>query len=171
MIYCLSKIKISTIGSSLPVAIELFQVIDEYFNEKVEMCKKYDIRQLSGHFPEDLFVVLPTRVQQASQYVPQEKVLGIELIPESQLYVDVAKIPKGTSVGIFNNNSAQGNQIVTYLHSYGLEQFNYIVIPFDELTEIEVIERVGQAEVLVGPKAFEISCRNLFSHFVYTSLF
>jgi len=118
------------------------------------MCNKYDIRILSKYLPEDLFVVLPTRVEQASQYVPREKVLGIELIPESKLYVDVAKIPEGKVVGIFNNNSAQGNQIVTYLHSYGLDQFNYILIPFDELTEFEVIERVGQAEVLIGPKGF-----------------
>ena len=154
----MNNMKISTIGSSLLVAIELYQVIEIFFNDQVEICNKYDIRQLSEqlpiHLPEDLFIVLPTRVEQACKYVPREKVMGIELVPESQLYVDVAKIPEGKTVAIFNNNTAQGNQIVTYLHSYGLNQFKYMVIPFDELTDFEVMEIVGQAEVIIGPKGF-----------------
>lgn len=154
----MNNMKISTIGSSLPVAIELYQVIEIFFNDQVEICNKYDIRQLSEqlpkHLPEDLFIVLPTRVEQACKYVPREKVMGIELVPESQLYVDMAKIPEGKTVAIFNNNTAQGNQIVTYLQSYGLNQFKYMVIPFDELTDFEVMEKVGQAEVIIGPKGF-----------------
>lgn len=146
--------KISTIGSSLPVANELFRVTELFFSEKVKMCHKYDIRNLPNPLPEDLFVVLPTRVEQACQFVPQQKVLGIELIPEPQLYVDVAKIQEGKSVCIFNNNSAQGNQIASYLHSYGLNEFDYTVIPFDELTENEVKDKVHHADVLIGMYGF-----------------
>ncbi|WP_407309526.1 methyl-accepting chemotaxis protein [Desulfosporosinus sp. SB140] len=161
----MSVMKISTIGSSLLVAEELYRVTEMFFNNKVEMFNKYDIRQLPKHLPEDLFVVLPTRVEQASQFVPREKILGVELLPEPQLYVEVAKIPEGKAVGIFNNNSAQGNQIVAYLHSYGLDQFNYTVIPFDELTDSEVIERVGQVEVLIGMKGFVGSNEVLFKQY------
>lgn len=150
----MNNLRLSTIGSSLQVAKELYRIIELFFNDKVEMCNKYDIRQLPNHLPEDLFIVLPTRVEQASQFVSREKVMGMELIPEPQLYVDVAKIPEGKVVSIFNNNSAQGNQIITYLHSYGLDQINYTVIPFEELTKSEVMERVGQAEVIIGMKGF-----------------
>ncbi|MDQ7094583.1 methyl-accepting chemotaxis protein [Desulfosporosinus sp. PR] len=161
----MSMMKVSTIGSSLLVAEELYRVTKMYFNNKVELLDKYDIRQLPKHLPEDLFIVLPTRVEQASQFIPREKILGIELVPEPQLYVEVAKIPAGKTIGIFNNNSAQGNQIVTYLHSYGLDQFNYLVIPFDELTAAEVKERVGQAEALIGAKGFVGSGEVLFSQY------
>lgn len=157
--------KISTIGSSLLVAEELYRVTAMFFKNKVEMINKYDIRQLPKHLPEDLFVVLPTRVEQASQFVPREKILGVELLPEPQLYVEVAKIPEGKVVGIFNNNSAQGNQIVAYLHSHGLDQFNYTVIPFDELRDSEVIERLGQVEVLIGMKGFVGSDEVLFRQY------
>ena len=57
-------------------------------------------------------------------------------------------------MGIFNNNTAQGKQIVTYLHSYGLDQLDYRVIPFDELADTEVIEKLGQVEVLIGVNSF-----------------
>lgn len=117
------------------------------------MVNKYDVRELPNVLPEDLFVVLPTRVKQVCQYVPAEKVLGVELIPEIQLYVDVAKIPQGKSVGIFNNNLAQGNMIVSYLQSYGLN-LDYTVIPFDELSPEEVKDRLQKSEIIIGMNGF-----------------
>ena len=150
----MSIMRISTIGSSLQIAEELFQVTKMFFDHKVEMVGNYDIRRLPDRLLDDLFIVLPTRVEQASQFVAREKILGIELIPEPRLYVEAAKIPQGKAVGIFNNNTAQGKQIVTYLHSYGLDQLDYKVIPFDELADTEVIEKLGQVEVLIGVNSF-----------------
>lgn len=150
----MSVMRISTIGSSLPVANELFRVTELFFSDKVEMVNKYDIRKLPDNLTEDLFIVLPTRVEQASQYVPREKVLGVELIPEVQLYVEVAKIPKGKSVGIFNNNTAQGNKILGYIQSYGLDHLNYTVIPFDELSEDQVKELIQGNDVILGMSGF-----------------
>lgn len=150
----MSVMRISTIGSSLPVANELFRVTELFFSDKVEMVNKYDIRKLPDNLTEDLFIVLPTRVEQASQYVPREKVLGVELIPEVQLYVEVAKIPKGKSVGIFNNNTAQGNKILDYIQSYGLNHLNYTVIPFDELSEDQVKELIQGNDVILGMSGF-----------------
>ncbi|MEA4902259.1 methyl-accepting chemotaxis protein [Desulfitobacterium sp.] len=150
----MSVMRISTIGSSLPVANELFRVTELFFSDKVEMVNKYDIRKLPNNLTEDLFIVLPTRVEQASQYVPREKVLGVELIPEVQLYVEVAKIPKGKSVGIFNNNTAQGNKILGYIQSYGLNHLNYTVIPFDELSEDQVKELIQENDVILGMGGF-----------------
>lgn len=150
----MNSMKISTIGSSQPVADELYRVTALFFSDKVEMCNKYDIRQLPKNLPENLFIVLPTRVDQACQYVPRERVLGIELIPEPQLYVDVARIHEGKVVGIFNNNSAQGHQIVNYLHSYGLDQWDFMIIPFDEISDSEVEEKVRRADVLIGMQGF-----------------
>lgn len=150
----MSVMRISTIGSSLPVANELFRVTELFFSDKVEMVNKYDIRKLPDNLTEDLFIVLPTRVEQASQYVPREKVLGVELIPEVQLYVEVAKIPKGKSVGIFNNNTAQGNKILGYIQSYGLNHLNYTVIPFDELSEDQVKELIQENDVILGMGGF-----------------
>lgn len=145
--------KVSTIGSSLPVANELYRVTELFFSKSVEMVNKYDVRELPNVLPEDLFIVLPTRVKQVCQYVPAEKVLGVELIPEIQLYVDVAKIPQGKSVGIFNNNLAQGNMIVSYLQSYGLN-LDYTVIPFDELSPEEVKDRLQKSEIIIGMNGF-----------------
>lgn len=91
----MNNMKISTIGSSLPVAIELYQVIEIFFNDQVEICNKYDIRQLSEqlpiHLPEDLFIVLPTRVEQACKYVPRKKVMGIELVEIDTSILQIAE--------------------------------------------------------------------------------
>lgn len=149
----MSVMKVSTIGSSLPVANELYRVTELFFSESVEMVNKYDVRKLPNELPEDLFIVLPTRVKQVCQYVPAEKVLGVELIPEVQLYVDVAQIPTGKSVNIFNNNRAQGDMIVSYLQSYGLN-LDYTVIPFDELSPEEIKDRLRKSEIIIGMNGF-----------------
>ena len=73
----MSIMRISTIGSSLQIAEELFQVTKMFFDHKVEMVGNYDIRRLPDRLLDDLFIVLPTRVEQASQFVAREKILGI----------------------------------------------------------------------------------------------
>lgn len=60
---------------------------------------------------DDLYIVLPTRVEEASKYVAKDKIFPLELVPEELFYVKVARIPLDANVVIFNNNIAQGKII------------------------------------------------------------
>lgn len=148
------KMRISTIGSSQAVADELYRVVSLVFGDRVQMVGKFDIRTMKNYENADLYVVLPTRVEEASKHVPRSKVQGLELIPEASFYAKVAKIPAGSEVVIFNNNSSQGKKIETYLKENSVDHLNYLIVAFDEFTPAEVGKAISEAKYIVGAHAY-----------------
>ncbi len=94
------SMRVSTIGSSQTVADELFRVTTLYFGHKVQMQDKYHIKKLPVTLDDDLYIVLPTRVEEASKYVARDKIFPLELVLEETFYVKVARIPSATNVVI-----------------------------------------------------------------------
>lgn len=157
--------KVSTIGSSQTVADELFRVTALYFGHKVQMQNKYHIKKLPDSLNDDLYIVLPTRVEEASKYVARDKIFPLELVPEELFYIKVARIPSNSNVVIFNNNSAQGKIIEKYLVEHEVDHVRYHVVPFDELQEDEVKESLQSADYIVGMQGFVGKSEVLFSRY------
>lgn len=146
--------KVSTIGSSQTVADELYRVTTLYFGHKILMQKKYHIKKLPELLDDDLYIVLPTRVEEASKYVARDKIFPLELVPEELFYVKVARIPAGSKVVIFNNNTAQGKAIEKYLLEHEVNHVQYRIIPFDEVGEDEVKDGLQDADYIIGMQGF-----------------
>ena len=157
--------RVSTIGSSQTVADELFRVTTLYFGHKVQMQNKYNIKELPDTLNDDLYIVLPTRVEEASKYVARDKIFPLELVPEELFYIKVARLPSGSNVVIFNNNSAQGKAIEKYLLEHEVNHVHYQVVPFAELPDNEVNESLQAADYIVGMKGFVGKNEVLFSKY------
>ena len=95
------------------MADELLVVANEVFGKDIEGTA-LAIDKVAVGTEADLFLALPTRVDQTAQKVPREKIVSLELVPNSKFYVQIAKIQPNEEVIIFNNNTAQGNKIKEY---------------------------------------------------------
>ena len=157
--------RVSTIGSSQTVADELFRVTALYFGDKVRMQNKYNIKNLPNALDDDLYIVLPTRVEEASKYVSTEKIFPLELVPEELFYIKVARIPPGKKIIIFNNNTAQAKTIEKYLLERQVNHVNYEILPFDELDDSQIVERLQSADYIVGMQGFVGKDQILFSKY------
>jgi len=142
------KIKALTVGSSQTVADELLEVAKGIFANNMEITAlsidklHYDVA--------DLYLALPTRVDQAARIVPREKIVNFELYPNAKFYVNIAKLPVNAEVVIFNNNTAQANMIKNYCLEQGIDQINFKLLPFAELSREEVIEELKKAKYIAG---------------------
>lgn len=146
--------KISTIGSSQAVADELHRVVSIYFGHKVEMKQRYSIKEMPTVLNDDLYIALPTRVEEASKYVKREKIFPLELIPEEMLYIRLARVPEGSNVVIFNNNSSQGKVIEKYLLEHEVNHVRYQIAPYAEMDDTQIRGILQAADYIVGMHGF-----------------
>lgn len=144
-----NKIRIITVGSTETVAQELLNVVKEIFPNEVN-ARAMALSAVSNGSMADLFVALPTRVKEAAQKLPMEKIVSLELVPDSYFYVQVAKIPHGEKVIVFNNNKAQGEKIIEYCKENNLNHISYDVVAYNELPSDKVIKAISNSKYILG---------------------
>ena len=83
--------RLATVGSSQTVADELLEAAHQIVGRK-QGGKAYAIKDLNDHNVADVFLCLPTRVKEASQKIPPDKIVVLELTPDISFY-DVASSP------------------------------------------------------------------------------
>ena len=140
--------KLATVGSSQTVANELLAAAKEIVGRD-QGGKAYAIKDLNDHNVADVFLCLPTRVKEASQKIPMEKIVVLELKPDTAFYVKVAYIKKPVAY-VFNNNMVQAEKISEYCREQGINHIEFLHIPYDEISEEEIINRLSKAEIIIG---------------------
>jgi len=138
-----------TVGSSRIVADELLAVVNEVFSKDIT-AQAVSIENLLPNTEADIFIALPTRVEQAAQKVDRKKIISLELVPNSRFYVQIAKIPANEEVIIFNNNTAQGNKIKEYCLEQGIDHVRFKIVPYAEIPAEDVIENLKTAKYIAG---------------------
>ena len=144
----MSSYRLATVGSSKTVAEELLKAALEIVGHQ-QQGAAYAMQDLTDHSVADVFLCLPTRVKEARQKIPAEKIVVLELVPDTAFYVKVAYV-KSSQVSVFNNNTVQAEKIVEYCRLHGVDHVEFNLIPYDELAEDEVSRRLQQAEVIIG---------------------
>jgi methyl-accepting chemotaxis protein len=108
---------------------------------------------LPDHQQTDLFVCISSRKSEVAKFVPQEKVIGIQMVPESRFFIDLAKLPKGQQVILFNNSSSYAKTLIQYALDMGIDHLVFDIIAYDEMGSEEVISALKKAEIIVGVDA------------------
>jgi uncharacterized protein YukE len=142
-------VRLATVGSSQIVADELLAAVHQLLGKEAG-GHAYSIKEVPDHSVADLFVCLPTRVEEAAQKIPLDKIVALELIPDAFFYVQVALLPAGSQVFVFNNNTAQAEAIAKYCRQHGVTHVEYIALPYDELPPAELAEKLGNARCIIG---------------------
>lgn len=142
-------IRISTVGSSEVVAIELLGALKGFLREGVFISRALTIHEISEHMISDLFICLPTRLEEAAQKIPRNKIIILELIPSSDFYAKVAQIPCNKAVAVFNNNTAQAEEIMHHCQKQGIH-LNFVYAPYEEVDEEQMAQVLMQADYIVG---------------------
>ncbi|MEW6661526.1 MAG: methyl-accepting chemotaxis protein [Bacillota bacterium] len=143
------QIQIVTVGSNSTIANELKDATIELLG-KLAFVTAYDIKEVTENTIGDLFIALPTRVEEAARKIPREKIVPMELIPETKFYIQVARIPSGEEVAIFNNNSAQAAKIAEYCTENDIKHLKFVLVPFNELGEQEIRDLLSKSRFIIG---------------------
>jgi hypothetical protein len=141
--------RLATLGSSQLIADEILAAARLFLDVKGG-GKAYDIKNVNDHNVADLFLCLPTRIEEAAKKIPRNKIASLELVPDVSFFVKLAKIPPDETVFIFNNNTAQAKKIVEYCQEYGIDHISFSIIPYAEIGEGEVRQELSKARYIAG---------------------
>lgn len=145
----MAGIRIIATGGDQLVAEEVLGAIKQVLGENIAgyACP---LDRITGGDEADLFVCVASRKEQLARKVPAERILGIDLRPESRFFIKLAKLPPGQVVHVVNNALGYANTLVGYCQENELDHLQFELIPIEVLSEDETIKRVQQAKVLVG---------------------
>lgn len=113
----------------------------------------------------DLYVCLINREQEVIAAFGAEKVIALTLVPPTEYFLELSKIPAGSSVALFNNSTSGVRVLMERLRQYGLTHITCEVIPYDEWPAQRVIEKLRTANYIIGGIAYVGPGRTLYTQY------
>jgi len=110
----------------------------------------YPLKQIPSSNAAELFVCISSRKSELAKLVPLEKIVAIEMVPDVTFFIELAKIPRGRTVHIFNNSTSYAKKLVEYCLEVGIDHLEFKFILYDEIGERQVIEELQKAEFIMG---------------------
>lgn len=146
------KIRVGAIGGTKDIAGELLRAMKHVLGANA-VGVAVTPQELNAN-QADLFITMPTRVEESAMQVKPKPVIGFELTPSREFFVAVAKIPAGEKVVVFHNNRRGGETFVKNYLKYGVDHLSFSVVPYQELAATEIGEQLQAAHYIIGAEIY-----------------
>lgn len=113
----------------------------------------------------DLYICLVNRQQEVANAFGENKVVGLELLPSTEYFLDISRIPAGETVIMFNNSTAGTVVLMNYLKQFNLNHVYYQVVPYDEWSQQDVARALSVAKYITGGIAYVGEGKALYTRF------
>lgn len=144
-----AEIKICAVGGTQDIADEFLRAARMVLGDTAN-GSALTPSQIKDHQIADLFLTMPTRVEELAKFVPANKIIGFELIPDRNFFVQVARIPEGSTVYIFHNNKRGGETFKKNCEKFGIGHVTFDYVAFEEMAEIEMQAQLSNACYIIG---------------------
>ncbi|MDF2929718.1 MAG: methyl-accepting chemotaxis sensory transducer [Anaerospora sp.] len=143
------SITICTVGGTQDIADELYLAAKHVFVNGFNGIAITQDKLRNDTFG-DIYIAMPTRIDELARVVPRSQIIGFEIIPSRAFYTHIARIPEGSEVHIFHHNQRGGETFAKNCVKFGIDHLTFTVIPFQELSESKLIAALSTARYIVG---------------------
>ena len=113
----------------------------------------------------DMYVCFINREQEFNEKYGTEKVVALEMRPPVTFFIDVARIPPGEKVVIFNNSQSGADVLVKFLKEYNLTHLAYDVVAYEEISEEITRQKLSNAKYIIGNNGYVSRGKPLFTNY------
>jgi diguanylate cyclase (GGDEF)-like protein len=162
--FFVAVIKVAVIGANLANVKEIRRVVFAAIGGSAEIVTATidNYKELTGA---DLYVCLVNRKQEVESVFGADKVVHLTLVPPTEYFLQISRIPANSSVVIFNNSTAGTNVLMKCLKRYNLMHVRYEIVPYDEWSHQQVAEKIAAAEYIIGGIAYVGEGKTLYAKF------
>lgn len=147
--------KIIAVGSSPLVAREIATILSPILSPlpqlKTDTAATGDICQPAK---DTFYVCANTQGTRLQNIVPQEQLFILRLQPTTRFFLDIAKIPAGETVYIFNNLLPYAKLLMQECQELGIDRLNFRPLAFEKMPEETVCQGLSRAKWLIGVSPF-----------------
>lgn len=160
----MNAVKIVVIGVNAASIQEIKNVVVATIGDNAEIVTA-TIKNYKKITDADLYVCLINRRQEVVSVLGPEKVVAMTLVPPTEYFLEIAKIPANQTVVVFNNSTGGTKVLMDLLVSYNLTHVRYEVVPYDEWSEKQIAEKLVAAKYIIGGIAYVAPGRTLHTRF------
>lgn len=159
-----TDLRVAAIAGNQGIAEELLSSVRLILGQKIS-GKAFAQSQLRNINSFDLFICLPTRVNELAAIVPREKIVGLDLKPSPSFFVKVSQIPAGETIYVFDNNRRGGQTFADTCRENDIGHISFDFISYEEMPQEEVNEKIAKAGFITGVETLVGPHGDLFSNY------
>lgn len=141
--------KLIAIGSNELLAQELADAIKLILGEQIQVNTCLS-KNLTEKMAGDLFICNKSQVNSLLKLISVEKILILNLTPTTQFFVEMAKVPSGETVYVFNNRLEYAMQLIDLCIEMNIKQVQFVPVAYEEMDEDLVTSLLTKAKYIVG---------------------
>ncbi|AIF50264.1 hypothetical protein [Pelosinus sp. UFO1] len=147
------KLNIAVVASGPLIAGEIAGIIQSMLSENIDI-QTYLTCEIEDSSIADIYICAQTQLKSLSQVVPKEKIVLLDLMPNSKFFIAVARIPKNETVYIFNNHLEYATILGNYCKNLGITCVEFVPIAYREMPQEEISARLQKAKYIIGVDRF-----------------
>ena len=134
------------VGSSPLIAEEIKAIAQSFLGEEIFIGTQITCDVAENTF----YVCAKTQENFLREKIPVEKLFVFDLHPTTKFFLDIAKIPVGSEVYVFNNLLPYTKLLAEECKSLGITSLKFFPITYDDMNPAEVLRRLKRANYIIG---------------------
>lgn len=149
----MNKPRLIAVGSSELVAREIADIVSALLGPSlpIETMLTTDIKTPA---PDTFYICAITQEDRLRRVLPVAQLYVFDLHPTTRFFLDIAKIPAGETVYVFNNLRPYAELLIEECHELGINELHFRPLAFEEMTLPSLLEELKQARWLIGVEPF-----------------
>lgn len=144
---------LTAVGSSPLVAAELHRILKTIigFSMPIDDTVTKAIEKVEPH---KLYVCANTQGAALQKILPADKLFVFDLTPTTKFFIDIAQIPAGETVLVFNNLYEYTELLINKCRELGIDKLNFQTAAYEEMTKDDLHKALQAAHYIIGVDVF-----------------
>lgn len=143
------ELKLKAVGSSPLIANEIKSVAQSFLGEEI-FIGTATTKEVTHSEAETFYVCAKSQESFLRTKIPPENLFVFDLHPTTKFFLDIAQIPSGSEVYVFNNLLPYTKLLAEECRALGVDKFTFHSVAYDEMPAAEVRERLSKARYIIG---------------------
>ena len=149
----MNKPLLVAVGSNQLVAQEIAGIAQSFVGKELSVITKLT-DEVKGSEPDVFYICATTQGKKLQAVIPAGQLFIFDLHPTTKFFLDIARIPAGKTVSVFNNLLPYTELLTKECCELGLGDWQFEPIAFEEMDRDEVRRRLRRTHWIVGAEPF-----------------
>lgn len=147
------NLSLVAVGSNSLVAAELHHILSSMLRLQLPIQEAITT-EITLNGSESFYICANTQGSILAKIVPASHLFVFDLQPTTKFFLDIAQIPAGEKVLVFNNRTEYTQLLIKQCRELGINKLNFEPAAYEELPVAELQKKLSEARYIIGVDAF-----------------
>lgn len=143
------ELKLTAAGSSSPIADEIRNIVRFLLGRNINIDVAIS-SEISAAEKNRFYICAVTQEKKLSEIIPPNQLFVLDLHPTTKFFLDIAQIPKGTEVYVFNNLLPYTKLLADECAGVGITELLFHSVAYEEMSDDDVCDCLRKAHYIIG---------------------